>query len=52
MLVDLVGLDDLTTAFGLVSMCRGGAAILGPPIGTNIHGSSWVEKVPLSLYTL
>jgi len=32
MLVDLVGLEHLTTAFGLVTMFRGGAAILGPPL--------------------
>ena len=36
MLVDLVGLEHLTTAFGLVTMFRGGAAILGPPLGNHV----------------
>jgi len=32
LLVDLFGIDSLTSSFGLVTMCRGGAAILGPPL--------------------
>ena len=31
-LVDLVGIDKLTTSFGLITMFRGTAAVLGPPI--------------------
>ncbi|XP_023338137.1 monocarboxylate transporter 2 [Eurytemora carolleeae] len=32
MLVDLVGIDQLTSSFGLVTMFRGGSAMLGPPL--------------------
>ena len=31
-LVDLVGIEQLTSSFGLVTMFRGAAAILGPPL--------------------
>ena len=31
-LVDLLGLDKLTNAFGLLSLFRGIASIMGPPI--------------------
>ena len=31
-LVDLLGLDKLTSAFGLLTMFRGAASIVGPPI--------------------
>ena len=32
MLVDLLGLEKLTSAFGLLTMFRGAASIVGPPI--------------------
>ena len=31
-LVDLLGLEKLTSAFGLLTMFRGAASIVGPPI--------------------
>ncbi|XP_023323775.1 monocarboxylate transporter 1 [Eurytemora carolleeae] len=33
MLVDLLGLELLTTAFGVLTCIRGLAAFLGPPVG-------------------
>ena len=37
-LVDLLGLDKLTSAFGLLTMFRGAASIVGPPIaGQQYH---------------
>ena len=38
-LVDLLGLEKLTSAFGLLTMFRGAASIVGPPIaGEDYHG--------------
>lgn len=31
-LVDLFGLDNLSTTFGIISCCRGLSAIVGPPL--------------------
>ena len=31
-IVDLVGIDNLTSGFGLIAMFRGAAAIVGPPV--------------------
>lgn len=36
-LVDLLGLDKLTNAFGLLILFRGVAAIGGPPIAGNLY---------------
>ena len=36
-LVDLLGLDRLTSAFGLLTMFRGAASIVGPPIAGQHH---------------
>ena len=36
-LVDLLGLDKLTSAFGLLTMFRGAASIVGPPIAGQYH---------------
>ena len=33
MLVNLLGLELLTTAFGILTCIRGAAAFLGPPVG-------------------
>ena len=37
MLVDLLGLEKLTSAFGLLTMFRGAASIVGPPIAGGNH---------------
>jgi MFS family permease len=39
-LVDLVGIDKLTTSFGLITMFRGTAAVLGPPIAGAVFEST------------
>ncbi|RWS05964.1 hypothetical protein B4U79_12272 [Dinothrombium tinctorium] len=36
-LVDLLGLDKLTNAFGLISLCRGVASMIGPPMAGVIY---------------
>ena len=33
MLVDMLGLDQLATAFGVLTFIRGVACLLGPPLG-------------------
>lgn len=35
-LVDLLGLDKLTNAFGLLLLFQGIASFIGPPIGGNL----------------
>lgn len=43
-LVDLLGLDKLTNAFGILSLFRGSASILGPPIaGKSIYFVSFTN---------
>jgi MFS family permease len=39
-LVDLVGIDKLTTSFGLITMFRGTASVLGPPIAGAVYNST------------
>jgi len=39
-LVDLVGIDKLTTSFGLITMFRGTAAVIGPPIAGAVFEST------------
>ena len=36
-LVDLLGLERLTSAFGLLTMFRGAASIVGPPLAGHTH---------------
>ena len=31
-LVDLLGIEKLTNAFGLIILCRGAASMVGPPV--------------------
>ena len=55
MLVDLLGLEKLTSAFGLLTMFRGAASIVGPPIaGGNdddvAHGAD--DNVDQELYLM
>ena len=39
-LVDLLGIDSLTSTFGLLVLFRGIASILGPPLGGLVYESS------------
>lgn len=39
-LVDLLGLDKLTNAFGLLILFRGAAAMIGPPIAGAINDAT------------
>ena len=36
-LVDLLGLDSLTSSFGMLVLCRGIASILGPPLAGLVY---------------
>ncbi|XP_014217976.1 monocarboxylate transporter 9-like, partial [Copidosoma floridanum] len=47
-LVDLVGLDRLTNAFGLVLLCQGIASFLGPPLAGFLYDIS--ELYDLGFY--
>lgn len=40
-LVELVGLDNLTTAYGIITLVRGMAILIGPPLA----GKSWVVSL-------
>ncbi|RWS18953.1 monocarboxylate transporter 5-like protein [Leptotrombidium deliense] len=39
-LVDLLGLHKLTNAFGLISLCRGVASMVGPPMAGTIYDNT------------
>ena len=47
-LVDLLGLDNLTSAFGLLSLFRGVTTIVGPPLAGVIFDAT--EKYDISFY--
>lgn len=45
-LVDLLGLDKLTNAFGLLILFRGGAAIVGTPLAGALYDLTHSYDVP------
>ncbi|XP_069697848.1 monocarboxylate transporter 14 isoform X3 [Periplaneta americana] len=45
-LVDLLGLDKLTNAFGLLILFRGGAAILGSPLAGAVYDATNSYDIP------
>ncbi|GFX41950.1 monocarboxylate transporter 2 [Trichonephila clavipes] len=45
-LVELLGLDKLTNAFGLLSLFRGGSCMLGPPIAGSIYDMTGSYDLP------
>ncbi|XP_054723796.1 monocarboxylate transporter 12-like [Uloborus diversus] len=45
-LVELLGLDKLTNAFGLLSLFRGGSCMLGPPIAGSIYDLTGSYDLP------
>lgn len=45
-LVDLLGLDKLTNAFGLLILFRGAAAIVGPPLAGIIYDATKTYDMP------
>ncbi|GBL89478.1 Monocarboxylate transporter 12 [Araneus ventricosus] len=45
-LVELLGLDKLTNAFGLLSLFRGGSCIIGPPIAGTIYDMTGSYDIP------
>ena len=48
-LVDLLGLDKLTSAFGLLALFRGLAAVVGTPVAGALYDSSKSYDVPFYL---
>ena len=44
-LVDLLGIDSLTSTFGLLVLFRGIASILGPPLGGLVYESTNQGKI-------
>ena len=52
----MAGIDSLTNSFGLVTMCRGGAAILGPPLAGAIFEATdrnnKLQSVPFYNYEI
>ena len=47
-LVDLLGLDSLTSSFGMLVLCRGIASILGPPLAGLVF--DWSQDYNASFY--
>ena len=47
-LVDLLGLENLTSAFGLLSLFRGLTTLMGPPLAGAIY--DWTENYDISFY--
>lgn len=45
-LVDLLGLDKLTNAFGLLILFRGAAAIVGSPLAGAIYDATQTYSIP------
>nr|XP_042912381.1 uncharacterized protein LOC107450698 [Parasteatoda tepidariorum] len=45
-LVDMVGLDRLTNSFGLLSLFRGAASILGPPLAGSFYDWTGSYEIP------
>lgn len=45
-LVDLLGLDRLTNAFGLLILFRGAAAIVGSPLAGAVYDSTKTYDIP------
>jgi hypothetical protein len=45
-LVDLLGLDKLTNAFGLLILFRGGAAIIGSPLAGAVYDATQSYDIP------
>ena len=47
-LVDLLGLENLTSAFGLLSLFRGLTTLMGPPLAGAIY--DWTKNYDISFY--
>jgi len=47
-LVDLMGLENLTSSFGLLTMFRGAASIVGPPIAGSVYAAT--DSLNISFY--
>lgn len=45
-LVDLLGLDKLTNAFGLLILFRGAAAIIGSPLAGAVYDATKSYEIP------
>ncbi|KAH7952146.1 hypothetical protein HPB52_019368 [Rhipicephalus sanguineus] len=45
-LVELFGLDNLTNSFGLLSLCRGAACMVGPPLAGTLFDMTGSYDVP------
>lgn len=45
-LVDLLGLDKLTNAFGLLILFRGAAAIVGSPLAGAVYDATESYEIP------
>ncbi|XP_077563614.1 monocarboxylate transporter 5 isoform X3 [Haemaphysalis longicornis] len=45
-LVELFGLDNLTNSFGLLSLCRGAACMVGPPLAGSLFDMTGSYDVP------
>ncbi|XP_034952770.1 monocarboxylate transporter 12 isoform X2 [Chelonus insularis] len=45
-LVDLLGLDKLTNAFGLLILFRGAAAIIGSPLAGSVYDATHTYSIP------
>ncbi|KFM70016.1 Monocarboxylate transporter 14, partial [Stegodyphus mimosarum] len=48
-LVDMVGLDRLTNSFGLLSLFRGAASIIGPPVAGSVYDLTGSYDIPFFL---
>ncbi|CAN8013288.1 unnamed protein product [Ixodes persulcatus] len=48
-LVELFGLDNLTNSFGLLSLCRGAACMIGPPLAGSLFDFTGSYDVPFFL---
>lgn len=46
-LVDLLGLEKLTNAFGLLLLFQGIASLVGPPIAGKLHHNSFKKEIHL-----
>ena len=46
-LVDILGLEHLTSAFGVLTCIRGLSAFLGPPLGGFVIDATSPEKTPV-----
>lgn len=51
-LVDLLGLDKLTNAFGLLILFRGAAAIIGSPLAGAVYDATNSYDIPFFMASL